>query len=83
MKAKCYVGLDNRFVMTEKFPDDEDHAGLHEMLEEWIDYDMYLVDEKLEQGFYELEFDIEQDRLYNPNDMSDAYLALKSYRRIG
>jgi hypothetical protein len=82
MKAKAYVGLDNRFVMTDKFPDDEDHAGLHEMLDEWIDYDIYLANEPLKQGLYELEFEIEQTRDFSPDgDMSDAYLVLKNYKR--
>jgi hypothetical protein len=83
MKAKCYVGLSNRFVMTEKFPNTEDYGGLHEMLEDWIDYDEHIADEPLEQGFYDLEFEIKQDIIFNPDkDMTDTYLVLKSYKRI-
>lgn len=53
MKAKCYVGLEGKFVMTDRFPDTEDYCGLHEMLEDWIDYDDALTDNPIEQGFYD------------------------------
>jgi hypothetical protein len=72
---KAYVGLHNRFVMCERFPDDEEHGGLNEMLEEFVDFDSVLTDEDMEQGFYMLEFDIEQDRgLYD--GPSDPYLVV-------
>lgn len=80
-KLRAYVGLDNRFVMCEKFPDDEDHAGLHDLLEDFVNYDTMLVEEPLEQGFYLLEFEIEQSRSWD-GDISDCYLQLKSYIRL-
>lgn len=33
-KTKIAVGITGRIVVLEKFPDDEKHAGLEEMLEE-------------------------------------------------
>ena len=83
IKAKCFVGLDNKFVMTEKFPDTEDYFGVHEMLEEWIGYDDVLSEDDLEVGHYELEFDVQQDMMFNPErDMSDAYLVLTAIKKI-
>ena len=82
-KLKAYVGLDNRFVMCEKFPDDEEHGGLHELLDEWLGYDDVIQDAPLEQGFYLLEFEFEQDILFNPlKDMSDAYLVVKNITKL-
>ena len=77
-KLKVYVGLDNRFVMCEKFPDDEDHAGLHDMLQDWIDYDTVFTDEPLKQGFYILEFEIDCKHYTDPTEQ-DVCLELKSY----
>jgi hypothetical protein len=77
-KLKAYVGLDNRFVMCEKFPDDEDHAGLHDMLQDWIDYDTVFTDEPLKQGFYILEFEIDCKHYTDPTEQ-DVCLELKSY----
>jgi len=34
---KIFVGLDNRFVLCEKFPNDEEHEGLHEMLDDLME----------------------------------------------
>lgn len=80
-KLKAYVGLDNRFVMYEKFPDDEDHAGLHDMLQDWIDYDIVLMDEPMKQGFYMLEFEIERKHYTDPQE-EDAFLVLKNAELI-
>jgi len=83
LKARCFVGLDNKFIMTAKFPDTEDYAGLHELLDEFIGYDDVFAEEPLQMGLYELEFTMTQDILFNPErDMSDAYLELLSYKRI-
>lgn len=74
---KCYVGLDNRFVMCERFPDDEEHVDLDEMLEEWLDNDTLLTYRPLEQGFYDLEFDVVKYSNFNPvHDQTDAHLEL-------
>lgn len=80
-KLKAYVGLDNRFVMCEKFPDDEDHAGLHDMLQDWIDYDTVLTDEPLKQAFYMLEFEIDCKHYTDPTEQ-DACLELKSFQNV-
>lgn len=74
-KLKAYVGLDNRFVMCENFPDDEEHAGLHDMLQDWIDYDTVLTDEPMKQGFYMLEFEIDCKHYTDPTEQ-DAYLVV-------
>lgn len=79
-KLKAYVGVDNRFVLCEKFPDDEEHAGLHDMLQDWVDYDTVLMDEPMEQGFYMLEFEIDSTHYTNPTEQ-DAVLVLKSYEK--
>jgi hypothetical protein len=83
-QLKAYVGIDNRFVMCEKFPDDEDHGGLNEMLMSWIDYDTHLSDVPLEPGFYLLTFTISSTEYFNPDrDMSDAYLELEKAEYLG
>jgi hypothetical protein len=82
-KLKCYVGLNSKFVMLEKFPNDEYHAGLNDMLEDFIGWDDILTDNPIPIGMYELEFEVEQDINFNPDkDMSDAYLSIKSYRKL-
>lgn len=84
MQLKAYVGIDNRFVMCEKFPDDEDHAGLNDMLMEWIDYDTHLSDVPMEPGFYLLTFEIASQEYHNfDRDMSDAYLELSKAEYLG
>lgn len=42
---KIAIGYDGRATFLEKFPDDEDHAGLHEMLED-AQSDLYGFSEK-------------------------------------
>ncbi len=82
-KPTIYVGLDNRFVLVTKFPDEEEYAGLHEMLEQWRDFDYYIQDEPLEQGFYECTFELKQLFLFNPErDMTDAFLELIKLEKI-
>lgn len=81
-KLKCYVGLDNRFAMCEKFPNDEEHAGLNKMLEEFLDYDVYIQDKPLDQGFYNIEFDIEEIPDFTYDDNLDVYLVVKSLTKI-
>lgn len=76
-KIKAYVGLGNRFVICERFPDDEAHAGLHDLLQDWIDHGTILREEPMEQGFYLLEFGLER------NGYSDDYLVLKRFEKIG
>lgn len=80
-KLKAYVGLDNKFVLCERFPDDEEHAGLHDILQDFLDYDDVLVDTPLKQGFYELEFEIDCTHYTNPTEQ-DAILVLKNYTLI-
>jgi len=81
-QLKCYVGLDNRFVMCEKFPDDEEHAGLNEFLNEFIDDDAYLTDEPLEQGFYKIEFKFEIVAQGILRDCIEEYLVVKKISKI-
>jgi hypothetical protein len=83
-KLKVYVGLDNKFVLCERFPNDEFHGGLHDMLQDFVDYDSVLIDEnddQLEQGFYEIELEIDKRETYDSPEV-DAYFVLKSYKRI-
>lgn len=80
-KLKAYVGLDNRFVLCERFPDDKEHAGLHDMLQDFVDYDTVLTDEPMKQGFYMLEFEIDCKHYTYPTEQ-DAWLVLKSYESV-
>lgn len=77
-KLKCYVGLNNRFVMCEQFPDDEEHCGLNDMLKEFIQDDYYIQDEPLEQGFYNIEFGFE----WANDDLDEEYLVVKDIKKI-
>ena len=79
---KCFVGLDNRFVMCEKFPDDEEHAGLDDLLNEFIDADIYLSDKPLEQGFYNIEFGFDQVAVGAFRDSVEEYLVAKKISKI-
>lgn len=74
-KLKAYIGLDNRFVLCEGFPDNEEHAGLHEMLEDFIEQDAYIEHPKgqpLETGFYNITLSIETNVDYYEG-VTDAY----------
>ena len=44
-KLKCAVGYNGRVVFLEKFPNDEEHAGLDEMLDSLAE-DEFTVEEK-------------------------------------
>ena len=94
MQLKIFIGLNNRFVLCEKFPDDEQHAGLHEMLEfifedgNTIDFK---YDEKLKQdipyiyepGFYNAYFSVEVNNYWHPESCGDdAYLIINKVERI-
>lgn len=81
-KLKCYVGLDNSFVMCEKFPDDEEHAGLNDMLKEFIEDDVYIQDKPLEQGFYNIEFGFDHVAVGAFRDEIEEYLVVKSIKKI-
>ena len=52
------VGITGTIVVLEKFPDDEDHAGLNEML---VEFEENQWDSFCEQapGVYKADFDIE------------------------
>ena len=76
---KCYVGLNNRFVMCETFPDDEEHRGLHEMLEEFVDADVYIANEPLEQGFYNIEFGFDD---MGDGDAIEEYLIVENIKKM-
>lgn len=76
---KVFVGVDGRFVLCEKFPNDEDHAGLHELLDEFVKADIYLSNEDLEIGFYKVTLDLEYDAEWTPDRSSfECYLIAKS-----
>lgn len=84
-KIKVFVGLDNKFVACERFPNDEEHAGLHDMLQDFLDYDSILIDEStehLDQGFYELELDIEMTSTYDSPEI-EAVFVLRNYKKMG
>lgn len=83
-KLKAYVGLDGRYVLCERFPNDEEHAGLHDLLQDFVDYDVYLsdmIEDDLEQGFYELEFELGRNERYGIPEI-DVYLILVKHTRL-
>lgn len=81
-KLKAFVGLDNRFVLCEKFPDDEAHAGLHEMLQEFLEDDNNVLfsDIPLERGLYEFQFVLEDNVSWHPeSSYPDVQLVLHNF----
>lgn len=54
---KIFVGIDGFWVLCEKFPDDERHGGLNELLDDFI-LDNVKVEESM--GFYAASFEVEQ-----------------------
>ena len=78
---KVYVDVFGRLSFMEKFPDDEEHDGLNEMLKEMIEQDGS-CDEP--SGFYMAEMDIEIEETYSwdgPDD--DAYMTIKELVPVG
>lgn len=88
---KIYVGLNNRYVLCEKFPDDQDHAGLHEMLDFMYFEDepcVYDTDENgnftgkdVSPGFYTAYLSLENNYLNDPTD-DESFLVIKSIEKL-
>jgi hypothetical protein len=57
---KIYIDVYGRVGLCEKFPDDEKHYGLNELLSELIEEDLRYCDE-FEPGFYMAHFALEAD----------------------
>lgn len=80
---KIHIDIYGRISLCEKFPDDEEYAGLQEMLhdlayEESFHGDTY---QEYPTGFYLAEFEIETETTYSwdgPDD--DAYLQIKAIK---
>lgn len=89
---KIYVGMDNKFVLCEKFPNDEQHAGLHDMLDFlYFDDDPFVyhrdengnyTNENVDPGFYLAYFTMQGHDLSDPED-ADAYLIIDRLEKIG
>lgn len=79
---KCYVGLNNRFVVCERFPDDEEHTGLNILLDDFIDdnniIEDVLGDGVLPVGFYSISFALEKEavRTFDGEDW-DEFLVIE------
>lgn len=90
-RLKCFVNTEGRFVMCEKFPEDEEHAGLNNMLDDFVDQDVYLLDvgkyfkehkKPFKMGIYEISFEIE-DESVDPYDIyNDFFLVLDGLKLI-
>jgi len=88
---KIYVGLYDRYVLCEKFPDDEDHAGLHEMLDFMYTEDepcVYHTDENdnftgnnVEPGFYLAHLSLENNYLNDPTD-DESFLVIEKIEKF-
>lgn len=74
-----FMGIDNKYVMCEKFPNDEEHAGLEEMWDEFI-YEPYELDKNYPVGFYYAHIDVECTDRYDPTD-NVAYLVIEKIEK--
>jgi hypothetical protein len=77
-ELKVAVGITGRVVVLEQFPDDEEHAGLHEMLAE-IEIDSSEVE--YSAGIYMATFQVEQTSPRDPSDI-EAYLDIVKMETI-
>lgn len=73
-QTKIYVGIGNKFVVCEPFPNDELHAGLHEILD-FMNTDDNEVSSKIKPGKYIATMSLENNILNDPQD-DDAYLVI-------
>lgn len=76
-KCKIAVGISGKIVILEGFPDDEKHAGLHEMLEEME------AEVELDElpGVYECECVVKNNYHADPQ-YDSAYVDIYKVRRI-
>lgn len=80
---KAYVGIKNRFVFCEEFPKDEHHAGLEELLNDFMEDDIYLVNYDLEPGFYLVTLFTQYDTEWTPDSSnSDVYLEVSKVEKL-
>lgn len=78
---KVYVDVFGHVSFMEKFPDDEEHAGLNEMLKEMVEQG----DDNgtVFPGFYMAEMDIETIPSYSwDGPYDDAYMIIKELKPI-
>lgn len=76
-KLKVAVGINGKFVFLEKFPDDEEHYGLKEMLDD-LEYEGDLTDPP---GVYMATMAMESSFNAMEND-HDAYLVIDKLEPI-
>ena len=55
-KLKIFIGIEGRWVLCEAFPDDEEHAGLSDLLADFLNEDDVFEDQL---GFYLMHLVIE------------------------
>lgn len=77
MKLKIAVGITGYILALESFPNDEEHAGLNELLGDLVDNSC--VDE--ESGVYTADLSVEMTDYGDPTT-DFAYLAITKLTRI-
>jgi len=72
MKIKIFIDVYGRIGVAEKFPNDEQHAGLQELLDELVYDDFHDCHYKtFKSGFYIAEMELDQDF-----DCADKYMKI-------
>ena len=88
---KIYIGTRNKFVLCEEFPNDEEHAGLHDMLDFfYLDDEPFIchqddngnfTNQTYDPGFYLAHFSLENNYLNDPTD-DDTYLIVDKVEKL-
>lgn len=77
-KLKVFVGLDGHWVLLEKFPNDMEHAGLHEMLDDLVLSHIEVVESP---GLYLMSFYVEPSSYFDPQ-LDDSTLEIDKLEEI-
>ena len=80
-QIKIYVGQFNKFVVCDLLPDDEEHAGLHEMLE-FMAIDGSELSDKTKPGFYMAQLSLDSGISYDPED-DECFLVIDKVEPTG
>lgn len=77
-ELKVAVSITGRIAVLERFPDDEEHAGLHEML---LEFESAGIETDDSPGLYMATFFVDQTNPYDPSDV-EAYLEISKMETI-
>jgi hypothetical protein len=78
---KVYVDVFGHLGFMEKFPDDEEHDGLNEMLKEMVEQGDDIISRKELPGFYMAEMDTEVTDSWDGLE-DDTYMTIKELKPI-